>query len=99
MDLTGFGLYNLLVDSSRYGMVTELHIGNNRLVSVPDWLGDLKGLTELHCPFNFLNKLPTSMTMLQDLRVLDLSNNLFASVPPLLRVRSLVLNRLRFCGK
>jgi len=50
----------------------KLHIGHNRLVSLPEELGNLPELCELHCNDNHLTRLPDSICRV---RVINFKNN------------------------
>lgn len=60
----------------------ELDVRANRLAHLPDALGQLSTLQKLHAAANKLVALPSMAAMLS-LRVLDLSDNQLAELPPL----------------
>jgi Leucine-rich repeat (LRR) protein len=76
-----------------------LYIHDNRLGTLPDWLGELRGLTYLNAAENGLASLP-ELAGLSNLIELRLMHNLCAAVPeavrglPELRILDLRANRL-----
>ena len=55
--------------------------GENRLTSLPDSVGRLSRLRELHLRNNKLTSLPESLGMLRELRHLDLRGNPLSHLP------------------
>lgn len=61
--------------------LTHLYIGNNKLSSFPDELGQLKSLEVLCAPCNFITDIPIVLSALKRLTQLNLSRNKLKKVP------------------
>ena len=64
-----------LPDDIRLLSLRELCLANCQLTYVPDWIGDIEGLTELDLRNNRLNDLPPSVANLDQLSELNLTEN------------------------
>jgi len=87
---------------TRLKSLRELRLGGglrflwngNRINKLPDNIGDLQQLEELHLPDNQLCTLPESFVRLRKLQYLELLHNKFRQVPP----QVLALDSLRYLG-
>lgn len=61
--------------------LTHIYVGNNKLSSFPEELGQLKGLEVLCAPCNFITDIPPALSSLKRLTQLNLSRNKIKNVP------------------
>ena len=66
--------------SQNFSYVTDLDLGTNCLVSLPESFGQLENLVRLNLERNRLNVLPESFLLLKSLKVLKLNKNNFKLV-------------------
>jgi Leucine-rich repeat (LRR) protein len=81
VDLSGYGL--LEIDLSPYSLtcVTELHIDDNQIQSLPNTMANMFSLSRLHASNNLFQKWPLCNRMWQSIVLLNLSLNAIDSVP------------------
>ena len=76
-----------------------LPLGNQAITSIPEEIGQLKKLRELHLIGNKLVEVPSAIAELTELRVLSLARNLLETLPPqigeLSHLQKLYLDRNR----
>jgi leucine-rich repeat protein SHOC2 len=77
--LISYNLPQLSLHHFRYLQTIDLSL--NKLMRLPDNIGDLKHLHTLNLSNNFISKLPVSFSRLKNLRTLDLSANSFSTLP------------------
>jgi leucine-rich repeat protein SHOC2 len=77
--LISYNLPQLSLHHFRYLQTIDLSL--NKLMRLPDNIGDLKHLHTLNLSNNFISKLPVSFSRLKNLRILDLSANSFSTLP------------------
>lgn len=96
--LYGNKIKNLTSEITRLKALKELRLGGgfrflrngNRIKKLPENIGDLQNLEELHLPDNQLKTLPTSFANLKKLQMLELLHNRFKRVPePILALENL----------
>lgn len=61
--------------------LTHIYLGNNKLSSIPDELGQLTNLEVLCAPHNFITDIPSAVSALKRLTQLNLSRNRIKNVP------------------
>lgn len=61
--------------------LTHIYVGNNKLSSFPEELGQLKSLEVLCAPCNLIKDIPLALSALKRLTQLDLSRNQIKNVP------------------
>ena len=97
LDLSANALVSLPNDfGDCFSQLTEMHLDNNRLSSLPLSLSAITGLRVLALSKNRLSSLPVSLSRLQQLQTLDLASNKFSSLPGFLA--KLPLTSLRVKG-
>lgn len=61
--------------------LTHIYVGNNKLSTFPEELGQLNGLEVLCAPCNFITDIPPALSSLKRLTQLNLSRNQIKEVP------------------
>jgi len=61
--------------------LTHIYLGNNKLLSFPNELSQLKNLEVLSAPCNFITDIPSALSTLKRLTQLNLSRNQIKNVP------------------
>lgn len=79
-----------LDQATQWTKLEVLYLAFNKLISVPDNLGELKNLQELYLHNNRLSSIPESIGDIKSLRVLRVNNNLLIEFPhALLKLRKI----------
>ena len=76
-----FFYFNIIIINF-YLRLEVLYLGGNRLIDVPDELGELPRLTSLALCDNRLESVPRSLASLRRLQSLSLHNNRLSTLPP-----------------
>jgi Leucine-rich repeat (LRR) protein/GTPase SAR1 family protein len=76
----------------------NLHVDENRITELPDWLSEFAELSELDVGYNDLTTIPESFFKLKKLRDLNVRENPLRVVPPVLRhLKNLEILSLHDC--
>jgi len=100
LDMSANKLEHLTEDISFLRNIKSLFLNQNRLINLPNELGDLTKLELLSLSYNFLSSLPASLSQLHHLRELKVSGNRLREFPlevtflPNLQLLDLSLNQL-----
>ncbi len=96
MDLKYQGLSVVDPQVLSYTGLVTLDLSFNLLESLPDGIGLLQNLEQLHCASNKITALPDSIGTIQSLRLIEANNNMMISIPQnigqLQSLKKLVLN-------
>jgi Leucine-rich repeat (LRR) protein len=81
VDLSGFGLFELDLSPYCLTSITELHLDDNKIESLPMTMANMFSLSRLHASNNSFQKWPLCGRMWQNIVLLNLSLNAIDSVP------------------
>lgn len=82
LSLHGMGLETMPEEIANLTQLEVLNLSQNRLVEIPDFIGQLTNLREFAAPMNQIANFPAVLCDLPDIQVIELSLNKITSLPP-----------------
>ncbi|MCI0709878.1 MAG: hypothetical protein L0154_06915 [Chloroflexi bacterium] len=101
LSLHGMGLDTIPEEVADLTQLQVLNVSQNRLVEIPDFVGQLTNLREFAAPMNQIAEFPVVICELPEIQVIELSLNKISDLPPLigraysLRHLGMAMNKLQ----